>query len=73
MWRCIMEPSWKPANPLRSLVRSRKFWLAVFGVGQTVTLHLVNVDPAVWQAIDGLVLALIAAIAGEDMAEKRAG
>jgi len=68
-----MESDWRPVNPLRSLLRSRKFWLALFGVVQTVVLHLVNVEPAVWQAVDGLVLALIAAIAGEDMAEKRAG
>lgn len=60
-------------NPIRSLLRSRKFWLAVFGLGQTIVLHLVNVDPAVWQAIDALVIVLIAAIAGEDMAAKRAG
>lgn len=60
-------------DPLRSLLRSRKFWLAVFGLGQTIVLHLVSVDPAVWQAIDALVIVLIAAIAGEDMAAKRAG
>lgn len=60
-------------NPFWSLARSRKFWLATFGVVQTVVLHLLSVEPTVWQAIDALVMALIGCIAAEDAAEKRAG
>ena len=59
---------------MQSLLRSRKFWLAVFGVVQTVLFQFVpTFPPAVWQAIDGLVAVLIAAIATEDAAAKRAG
>lgn len=59
---------------MQSLLRSRKFWLAVFAVVQTVLFQFVpTFPPAVWQAIDGLVAVLIAAIATEDAAAKRAG
>jgi len=59
-------------DALKGLLRSRKFLLAVFGVLQSVVLHFFNVPPDVWQAIDVLILALIAAIAGEDIASKSA-
>ena len=58
---------------MAGLLRSRKFWLAVFGVVQTIVLELFNVDPTIWAAIDALVIALITAIAVEDAATKRAG
>ena len=59
---------------MKSLLYSRKFWLAVFAVAQTVLFQFVpTFPPAVWQAIDGLVAVLIAAIATEDAAAKRAG
>jgi hypothetical protein len=59
---------------MSGLLRSRKFWLAVFAVVQTVLFQFVpDFPPAVWQAIDGLVVVLIASIATEDAAEKRAG
>lgn len=61
---------WKP---FISLLHSRKFLLAVFAVVQSVIFAYIEIDPSVWQAIDGLILALIAAIAWEDAAEKRAG
>jgi hypothetical protein len=57
-----------------SLLKSRKFWIAVFGVVQTILFQFVpDFPPAVWQAIDALVAVLIAAIATEDAAAKRAG
>lgn len=60
-------------GPLVALLRSRKFWLAVFGLIQTLVFQFVpNFPPSVWQAIDLLVAVLIASIAGEDAAEKRA-
>ena len=59
---------------LQSLLHSRKFWIAVFGVIQTVLFQFVpDFPPTVWAAIDALVIVLIAAIATEDAAEKRAG
>ena len=57
---------------LKSLLVSRKFWLAFFGLAQIVVCQYFDVPDSVWQAISGLVAVLIAAIAGEDMAEKRA-
>lgn len=59
---------------MQSLLRSRKFWLAVFAVVQTVLFQFVpTFPPAVWQSIDGLLAVLIATIAWEDAAAKRAG
>ena len=55
------------------LLRSRKFWLAVFGVVEIAVLELLNVDPAIWAAIAALVVTLIGSIAVEDAAAKRAG
>lgn len=56
-----------------SILKSRKFWLAVFGVVQTLVLHYFDVPEAVWQSIAGLVGVLIAGIALEDAGEKSAG
>jgi hypothetical protein len=56
---------------LKSLLHSRKFWLAAFGVVQALVLQYLDVPDAVWQSICGLVMILIAGIAGEDMATKR--
>jgi hypothetical protein len=53
-----------------SLLKSRKFWLAVFGVVQALVLHFLNVPEEIWQAIASLVMVLIAAIAIEDAGEK---
>ena len=58
---------------LKLLLRSRKFWLAVFGVVQTVVLYYFEVPQDIWVAIDVLVGVLISTIAVEDYAEKRAG
>lgn len=59
---------------IQLLLRSRKFWLAVFGLVQTIVFSLIPEFPAdVWQAIDALVIVLISAIAAEDVAQKRAG
>ena len=56
---------------IKSLLHSRKFWLAMFGVVQALVLQYLSVPDAVWQSICGLVMVLIAGIAGEDMATKR--
>jgi hypothetical protein len=55
---------------MASLLYSRKFWLAVFGVAQALVFQYLAVPEDVWQSIAGLVMVLIAAIALEDAAEK---
>jgi hypothetical protein len=58
----------------RKLVHSRKFWLSVFAVVQSVLFQFVPDFPQeVWLSINALVAVLIATIAVEDAAEKRAG
>ena len=57
-------------NPFKALLYSRKFWLAVVAVAQTVVLHYLKVEPDVWQAIDLLIGIVIAGIAAEDAAAK---
>lgn len=57
---------------LKSLLKSRKFWLSFFGLVQIIVCQYLDVPPAVWESIAALVVVLVAAIAGEDMAEKRA-
>ncbi len=53
---------------LNGLLHSRKFWLAVVALAQTIIFQFVpDFPPAVWQAIDGVLVALIAAIAVEDL------
>ena len=51
---------------MQRLLRSRKFWLSVFGVIQAVVLHYFQVPEAIWQSISGLVMVLVASIAIED-------
>ena len=59
---------------LQSLLHSRKFWIAIFGLVQTIFFHLLpDFPPAIWQAIDTLAGVLIIAIAAEDVALKLAG
>jgi len=58
-------------NVLKGLLKSRKMWLAIVGVVQTIVFHLLPDFPAeVWQAINVLLLAVIGGIAVEDAAEK---
>jgi hypothetical protein len=61
-------------NPIISLFHSRKFLLAVVALAQTVLFQFVpSFPPAVWQAIDGVLVILIVSIAAEDVAEKANG
>ena len=58
-------------NPFESLVRSRKFWLALVAAAQTVVFTLLPDFPEeVWQAINVILLWLIGMIAVEDAAQK---
>ena len=60
-------------NPFRALLGSRKFWLAVFGLVQTIVFEFVPGFPReIWVAIDALLAVVIASIAYEDGQEKRA-
>ena len=58
---------------LKSLLKSRKFWLAVFGVVQSLLFHFVEIPEEIWLSIDGLVMVLITSIAVEDAAAKANG
>lgn len=59
---------------LLSLFRSRKFWLAMVGIAQTVLFNLIpDFPPEIWEAINVLLLVLIATYAWEDAAAKRGG
>jgi hypothetical protein len=51
---------------MSSLLKSRKFWLAVFGVIQVVVLNYFDVPDPIWQSIAALVGVLIGSIALED-------
>lgn len=56
---------------LNGLLKSRKFWLASFGVAQSLLFYFVpDFPPDVWKAIDALVIVLILSIALEDAADK---
>ena len=58
-------------SPMRALLRSRKFLVALFAVVQTVVFVLrPDINQDVWKAIDALAAVLIAAIAHEDAAAK---
>jgi len=57
---------------MAGLLKSRKFWLAVFGVVQIVVLHYFNIPDEIWQSIAALVAVLIGSIALEDAGEKAA-
>ena len=58
---------------VESLLRSRKFWLAVVGVVEVLVFHFVPGFPdVIWQAILALIVVLIGAIAAQDVAAKRA-
>lgn len=56
---------------LKSLLRSRKFWVAVVGALGTIAMNGAGVSPEVWGAIDVLLMTLIGSIAWEDAAAKR--
>ena len=58
---------------LSGLTKSRKFWLAVFGVVQAIVFYFGGVPEEVWQSIAALVMVLIGAIAAEDSAAKIGG
>lgn len=55
---------------MNGLLRSRKFWLAVFAVAQIILFQFVDVPDELWQAIAAIVAVLIGAIAVEDAGAK---
>ena len=58
---------------LKSLFQSRKFYIALFALIQSVVLHYFQVPEEIWQGINGLAMVLIAGIAIEDAGEKAGG
>ena len=59
-------------EPLARLLHSRKFWIALVAVAQSVVFSLCPAFPQdVWKAVDALAIALIASIAYEDAAGNR--
>lgn len=57
---------------MTSLLRSRKFYIACFGVIQALVLHYFQVPDDIWQAIAALAATLILGIAVEDAGLKSA-
>lgn len=57
---------------MHSLLRSRKIWLALFGVIAAVVLELIPAlrGTQLWIAIDGLIVTVIMGIAIEDAGQK---
>jgi len=59
---------------MQRLLKSSKFWLAVLAMAQTIIFQFVPDFPqSVWMSIDGVLVVVIASIAGEDIASKSAG
>lgn len=56
--------------PVSSLLRSRKFLLAFFGLIQTVVAFYLEFPVEVWGSINALIAVLIGSIAYEDGQEK---
>ncbi len=58
-------------NPVRRLLFSSKFWLAMLALAQTILFQFVpNFPQQVWMSIDGVLVIVIACIAAEDVAAK---
>ena len=56
---------------MASLLKSRKFWLAMLALAQTVLFQFVPSFPMeVWLSIDAVLVVLIGSIAAEDAASK---
>lgn len=56
---------------LNGLLKSRKFWLAVFGLGASIFFHYLPDFPVeIWLALEGLITILILSIAIEDAGSK---
>ncbi len=55
---------------MSGLLKSRKFWIAVFAVVQSLVLHYFQVPDEIWQTIAGLAGVLIFSIATEDAGNK---
>ena len=54
-------------NAFQALGHSRKFWLTVFALVQTIVFQFFPAFPKeVWMSIDALVIVLVSAIAYED-------
>jgi hypothetical protein len=57
-------------DPIKGLLYSRKFLLAVLGFVQTVAAHYLEIPTEIWAAVDLLLVTVIVGIAYEDGAVK---
>jgi hypothetical protein len=58
-------------NWLSNLLLSRKFWLAVVALAQTILFNIYpNFSPALWQSIDGLIAVILVIWTIDDNAAK---
>lgn len=55
---------------MNGLWHSRKFWLAMWGLIQTIIGHYLSLPADIIMAADAVVAVLIASIAAEDVAQK---
>jgi len=57
-------------NPIKQILLSRKFLLALLGFVNTIVSHYLKLPTEVWAAVDALLLVVIAGIAYEDGQQK---
>lgn len=60
-------------NAFKLLFQSRKFWMAVLGVINTLVGYYLHLPQEVWVSINALLLVVIVGITAEDAAEKASG
>ena len=64
--------TWNPEEKLRRMFGAAQFWLALFGIIETLAHYYLAIPEDIWQALSGLILTVIAGATAEDMAENRA-
>ena len=56
---------------MNGLLHSRKFWLAVWALVQTIGGHYLTIPTDIITAMDAVVIVLIASIAAEDIGKAK--
>jgi len=57
---------------LKLVLKSAKFWVAIFGLAQTILFQFVpDFPPAIWQAIDALVIVVVGTLVVDDVHKLR--
>lgn len=52
------------------IIRNKAFLTALLALIQTLVLHFLHVDPAIWASIDGVLVVVISIFATEDLATR---